>query len=263
MTRVIIQPCHRRFLLAAIVLIIAAPGSAQDAPGDATISTALVPVVASVHGKSGIEWRTDVAVRNDSGDDVTILLLLQAAPGDRWMSTVLPAGQSMTFVDVVWQLFGLREVISPLLVHTFAARSVTVGATIYPVEEGRVRSPEFIPISYATPAAGIHILPGLQMNDQYRTNIGLVNLNDEAVRFTMALQRIEGRHLAVSSFVIGAGGLVQVSLENLFPLITEGSDFSLVVETSAANAYSYASVIDNSDHRATFVQPLLLQFAGR
>jgi hypothetical protein len=82
-----------------------------------------------------------------------------------------------------------------------------------------------------------------------------VNLGDKEAMFVIAAQRLPGRNLAVARVPLPPYSLWHVPIQMLFPLITKGDDFSLVVETSSAETYIYASVIENETNSATFVQP--------
>ena len=44
-------------------------------------------------------------------------------------------------------------------------------------------------------------------------------------------------------------------MQSLFPMITKGDDFTVLVETSAPDTYVYASVVDNETNQTHFIQP--------
>jgi hypothetical protein len=45
-----------------------------------------------------------------------------------------------------------------------------------------------------------------------------------------------------------------MSIQSLFPMISKGDDFTVVIETISRDTYVYASVIDN-EHTGRFVPP--------
>lgn len=236
-----------RLLLA--LLLAAGSAAAQD------VATAVVPAVGSVFGATMIRWKTDVELVNDTGREVVVALELPLAPGIAEMATTLSPGQRMRFPDVA-QAFGLEHVLSPLVVRTLGRRSVTVRATAYAIRDGQEPSPPqplsvFLGSSYFP----TRILDGLAFSEDFRTNIGLVNFSEREAEFVLALQRIPGRTIAVSRLRVRAGGMAHASIQSLFPLITEGSGFSVVVETAARDTYVYASVIESASHAGKFIAP--------
>ena len=51
------------------------------------------------------------------------------------------------------------------------------------------------------------------------------------------------------------GAVVHIPIQQLFPMITEGSGFSVLVETGARDTHVYASVIDNATSSGQFIVP--------
>jgi hypothetical protein len=225
---------------------------ADDKP--ATVSV-IVPVVGAVTGPGDARWKTDVELRNDSKAEATVSLTLPTAPDQPVIITTIPPGDSVHFSDVVGEAFGMSSALSPLVVETLGRRSVIVRATTYAVRGTEVSAPQPIALQYGNLFAPIRVLNGLSFSDDFRTNVGLANLGDTNAEFVLALQRIAGRNVAVSRLVVPPSSLVHAALQSLFPLITSGSDFSVLVETPASNTYVYASVIENATDAARFVQP--------
>jgi len=54
---------------------------------------------------------------------------------------------------------------------------------------------------------------------------------------------------------VQAGAMIHMSIQSLFPMITEGTGFSILVETSARDTYVYGSVIESETNAARFVSP--------
>lgn len=217
----------------------------------------IVPVVGSVTGVGGARWKTDVILRNDKGSEATVSLSLPTAPDQPVIITSIPPGESLRFADVVNEAFGVESAISPLVVETLGNRSVGVIATTYAVTGSGVSAPQPIAVQYGTPFTPFRFLSNLSFSDEFRTNIGLANLGDSSAEFVLALQRVPGRNVAISKLTVPANSLVHTSLQSLFPLITNGDDFSVLIETPAPDTFVYASVIENATNTARFVQPAI------
>jgi hypothetical protein len=237
------------FLLLANVAVVA-----QEVP---RTSTAVVPIVGSVFGATMVRWKTDVELVNDTGGSADVALELPSAPEQPVILLSLAPGESVRFDDIAGEAFGLEAVLSPLRVTTSGRRSITVRANVY-ADRGTERSPLQPITTYVAPQyAPLRVLDGLGFSEQLRTNIGLVNFSEREAEFVLALQRIPGRNLAVTRMRVSAGSLVHASIQSLFPLITEGTGFSVVIESAAPDTYVYASVIESANHAARFVAPRL------
>lgn len=247
----------RRLTLIVALLLLAPALSAQEPAAEPppVISRAVVPVMGDLPGY-GVHWRSDVAIWNDMAEEVTVVVSPLPYPELFQMMTLAP-GQSILFPNVANESFGIGGRVAPLLVQTLARRSVSVAATAYGIREGALTPTQIIPVLYDELPPAVQQLGSLAMNEAYRSNIGLVNLGEAPVPFTLALQRVEGRNLAVQTVVVGPESSVHVPLNVLFPLVTEGSDLTLLVDSPAARTYAYASIVRNDTHEAYFVQPLV------
>jgi hypothetical protein len=233
-----------------MLFFLALPVAAQE------VATAVVPAVGSVVGATMVRWRTDVEIVNDTGQDVTFAVELPFSPELAEMATTLARGQAVRYPDVAGQLFGLDHVLSPLVVRTFGRRSVSVRASVYAIREGGEPSPlEPLQTFVGSPYYPIRVLDNLAFSEEYRTNIGLVNFSERDADFVLALQRLPGRTIAVTPVRVGAGSMIHTSIQSLFPLISSGSGFSVVVETAVPETYIYASVIESANHAGRFVAP--------
>ncbi|HYS54298.1 MAG TPA: hypothetical protein VER58_11105 [Thermoanaerobaculia bacterium] len=232
-------------------LLFAAPAVAQT-PQSVRV---LVPIVGSVTGPNEVRWKTDVELRNDSREEMFVALRLPTAPDQPTIAFTLPANGTQRFADVVGQAFGMDAALSPLIVETMGKRSVRVSASAYAIHGTDVTRPEAIPIVYSDTSYPFRTLNNLSFSDVFRTNIGLVNLGEHEATFTLALQRVVGRNIAVARISIPANSLAHTSIQSLFPLIAKGDDFNVVVETSAPNTYVYASVVENATSEARFIAP--------
>ncbi|MEK6372289.1 MAG: hypothetical protein AABO58_06300 [Acidobacteriota bacterium] len=240
----------------AIVLLLAAVAARGADPPESVIVR--VPVVGSVWGIGGVRWRTDVQLYNDSSRELMVRLSLPATAAPEFLFS-MPPGATQRFTDIAAEAFSTDSVLSPLEIETFESkRPVRVSATVYGVRGTDVFSPEPIPVDYGGgnyyPQRSLH---GLSFSDTFRTNIGLANLGQREATFLLALQRLPGRNVAVTRITLQPNALTHASIQSLFPLITKGDNFTVIVETGARDTYVYASVIDNASNEARFIQPAI------
>lgn len=237
------------FLLLVYLLSAATAAAQQEGT-----STAVVPVVGSVFGATGVLWKTDVDIINETGGTTTVAVELTALP-EAAIFFDLPPGGVQRFNDIVGQTFGTDLVLSPLRVTNSGRRAVTVRATAYAIGAGGTISKlQLLGTAYGSEWAPFRALDGLGFSDELRTNIGLVNFSGREAIFMLALQRLPGRDLAVNTVRLEPESLLHISIHALFPMIPKGEHFRVVIETPERETYCYASVIDNA-HTGTFVQP--------
>jgi hypothetical protein len=233
-------------LLLVFLLLLAGIAQAQE------VSTVVVPVVGSVFGAGMSRWKTDVEVYNGTAFPTDVVLELSTVAG-AFVSSTLAPGERQVYPDIVAQAFGQENGLSPLRITS--ERPVIVRAFAYAIHGGERSAVQSIDVYYRNAFFRDQILDGLAFSEAYRTNIGLVNFSEGPVRFVLALQRIPGRILAVTSFSVEPGSLAHASIQSLFPLITEGSGFSVIVESTSPDTYVYGSVITSETNEARFITP--------
>ncbi len=242
---------------AAVLCASSAFTQSETAGRQPEVVSVVVPVAGTVQGVGEVRWKTDLELYNDSPQELTVAISLATLPDSLPVITTVPPRQSVSFPDVVGETFGLEATLSPLLIQTMGRRSVTIRATAYGVRGSLVTKPQPIAVSYGATYYPLRILHGLSFSDEFRTNVGLVNLSERDATFVLGLQRLAGRNLALTRLVVPAGTLWHISVQTLFPLISRGSDFTVVVESAEPNTHVYASVIENATSNARFVQPAI------
>lgn len=248
-------------LLAAAAVAAQTPAPAPEPEPPAQVSaTVMVPVVGKVFGAGSVQWRTDVDLINNLGRDVMVMLTLPTAPEEPFLLLPLPAGATQRLPDVIGA-FALDRALSPLMVKTINSRKpVGVAATVYAVkldDPSAPVHPEPIAVSNVDAFHPVRTLYPLSFSDNFRTNVGIANLGEAPALFTIALQRVSGRNIAITQLTVPPGTLWHTSIQALFPLITKGDDFSIVIETGYHDTYVYASVIENATNDASFIQPAI------
>lgn len=239
--------------LISVLLLIVAAGAYADAPPSVSV---LIPIVGSVVGINNVRWKTDIDLYNDSRSEANVMLSLPTAPDQPFILVAIPPMSGQHFEDIVAETFGMSDTLSPLKITTIeSTHSVRVLANIYGVHDADTTIPEPIAVTYEASYDPLRSLNGLSFSDTFRTNIGLANLGDHDAFFTLAIQRVPGRNVAVTRYTVPANTLVHTAVQSLFPVITMGDDFTVVVETSSPDTYIYASVIDNGTNQTHFIQP--------
>jgi hypothetical protein len=246
-------------LLLVPAMLAASLAHGQGASSTPVMTTVVVPVVGSTIGIDNVRWRTAIELRNESGSEATVVVTLPtAADQPTILLPAIPPGGVVRFADIVGQAFNLDMALSPLIVQTEGRRSVTIHATVYGVRGTEALPPEPIPISYAPTFFPQRALQGLSFSDAFRTNVGLANLSESEVPFTLALQRVPGRNVAVAHITLPPSSLWHASIQSMFPLISNGDNFTVIVETGNPETYVYASVIENGTDVARFVSPSII-----
>lgn len=244
-----------RVLTSILLLIVAGGAYAAGPPRSVSV---LVPIVGSVVGINNVRWKTDIDLYNDSGSEENVMLSLPTAPDQPFILVTIPPSSGQHFEDIVAETFGMSETLSPLKITTIdSSRSVRVLANVYGVHGADIPLRESIALTYSTNYTPLRSLNGLSFSDTFRTNIGLANLGDHEAFFTLALQRVPGRNVAVTRYKVPPNTLVHTAVQSLFPVVTMGDDFAVVVETSSPDTYIYASVVDNETNQTHFIQPAM------
>lgn len=238
--------------LAFLALLMPIGAAAQD---EQPTSTAIVPVVGTVTGIGGVHWRTDVELRNPFGSDLDVALTLPTIGDAPFLFFTMTSGQTIVLNDIMHEAFGLDETLAPLVVTTAGRRSVTVSCVVHGTgPKGEVR-PQIELTNYSDMMPLHSSFPRVSHDGKFRTNVGLVNYGDSAVRITLAVQRLTGRNLATTTVTIPPLTLRHVPLLQLFPLLTKATDLILVSESSDPRAYTYVSVLRNDTHDGVFDGP--------
>ena len=240
-----------RRLAVFAALLSAAVARGQETPSVSVI----VPVVGSVLGSNGTRWLTDVELRNDMKTEATVALSLPAAPDQPVILLTMPPGAVQRFSNVVGEAFSLSDVLSPLVVQTLGRRSVRVIANARGARGAELSEPQSIPVMDPDSHFPLRILSGLAYSDSMRTNIGLINLGQEEAVFTLALQKEGGQLSGGTRAVVPPNSMWHMAVQLVFPAMTTGDNYAVLVETGSRNTYVYASVLENATNNARFVVP--------
>jgi hypothetical protein len=219
------------------------------------MATSLLPIVGHVFGSDRSRWLTDVEIANTSRFDVDVAIELSSVPVSAPLFFTLSPGQSQRFPDIIGQAFGLDGALSPLRITASRRGGVQVRAFAYAIGGGTIGPPQPIQVYGSDTYFPVRILDGLSFSDAYRTNIGLVNAGEQPADFLLALQRIPGRNVDLARIRVAPYGIEHIAIQALFPTITNGSGFSVVVETDARDTHVYASVVESATNSGKSVTP--------
>lgn len=234
-----------------IVALLACSASAQEQD---VVYRSVVPVVGHTMGIADVEWRSQLAMTNPHRSEITVGLTLMGG-GEPFFFTTLAPGQTIALGELVGEVFGSPGVISILEIASMGAGPVSVGVRVLGFQEGKLVAEQAVPV-YGSflPFAGQR-LGGLIVNEQFRTNLGIANSGDDDAYVTLGLQRIDGHTIASVVVGVPARSLIHRPLQFWFPLLTEGTDLTVIAEASRPEVIVYGSVISNSSQAARFIAP--------
>ncbi len=218
--------------------------------GGPVAGTWLLSSSARVQG-AGAFWQTDLTIRNtgSSPANVTVKFLGHSGDGrggpDR--SATIPAGQTQTWRDVLWTLFGLSTDYGPILVRSTTASLAVLGQTW--TSGGGGTYGQSVPVLATSELIGAtpRSILGVRQDTSFRTNLMLANATESNVTVVVQLVSTEGSVLGTLNRSLGPLSRDQLNVGADFGY-TSLPDAVLVISspTSGAAVGAYASVIDNA-----------------
>lgn len=246
------QSMRRRVLtLMTIVSMLCVSALAQE---DETVYRSVVPVVGHTMGIGGVEWRSQLAMTNPNHAEITVGLTLMGG-GEPFFFTTLAAGQTVVLGELVGSVLGSPGVISLLEVMSMGAGPVSVGVEVFGYKDGELVAKQPVPVYTSSLPFVSERLSGLVVNDHFRTNVGIANGGDQPATVSLSLQRIDGRTIASVVIPVAPRSLLHSPLRAYFPLLTEGTDLTVIADVSHPEVIVYGSVVSNSTHEARFIAP--------
>ena len=218
--------------------------------GGTVAGTWLLTSSARVQG-AGAFWQTDLTIRNtgSSPANVTVKFLGHSGDGrggpERYAT--IPVGQTQTWRDVLWTLFGLTNDYGPILVRSTTASLAVLGQTwtsggggTYGQSVPALATGELIG---ATPRS----ILGVRQDAFFRTNLMLANATESNVTVVVQLVSTTGSVLGTLNRSLGPLSRDQLNVGADFGY-TSLADAVFVISspTSGAAVGAYASVIDNA-----------------
>lgn len=229
-----------------------------DGQGVSVTSHTLIPAVAHAAGAEGSTWRSDVTgvnlgsvaadltMRYDDGSD---------GPPIVRSRTLLP-GETWTSIDAVESLFGSQ---GAGVITVEASNPVAINARTYNLMAGGGTFGQFLQgldVGDAIPEGKTACVMGLRETDQWRSNLGLVNLGTQPATVRVRIFDVAGIQIGQTlQRTIPARGWKQIDKVILAAGAGDRDLAYAIVEpvTTGAAIWAYGSVVDNSTGDPTTV----------
>ncbi|HYR27462.1 MAG TPA: PKD domain-containing protein [Thermoanaerobaculia bacterium] len=240
-----------------------AAGSAAAAQTVTVVAAAphrsLISVTTQTNGVGGTAWRTELSLFNAGGEGASVTLLFIPGAGGSVItrSVFLAPKQSVTYANTLLDLFGVPNGAGAVSVEATSAASTP---------QLRVSSRTYTDGSRGTYGQAVPdvvfldrtlFLTGLQSNDSFRTNLGLVNRSSSDTTAMLTLYDASGAVIGTDNVGIPANNFQQLPLSTYFPVLGGGDFDVLSMRISAASddaISAYASVIDNRTQDPIYIQ---------
>jgi len=216
--------------------------------GFTVAGTWLLTSSARVQG-AGAFWKTDLSIRNKgtSSASVIVKFLGHSADGrggpERFVS--IPAGQTVTWRDVLSSLFGLSDDYGPILVRASTSNLAVLGQTW--TAGGAGTYGQSVPVLSTDELIGStpKSILGVRQDTFFRTNLMLANATESTASVTVQLVSIAGAVLKTVTVSLGPLSRAQynVGADFGYPNLSDAV-FVISSPTSGARIGAYASVID-------------------
>ena len=217
----------------------------------------VVPGAAHTDGAGGSRWRTDLVLESRApGEDEVLLEFLPWHRGAsrmmrRWIR--VPGGRATTLEDVVSTVFG-TEGAGTLWIWPQSG-GLAVSARTWEEDARTGQGVPRLDWSDALETGERAILTGMVENDAFRTNVGLVNLEEIPIDVVLELRGDGGEVLALIDQRLRARESVQFN--GLFGEFAPVDAGSVEIWTPTANGrlLVYGSRIDNSSQDPVWIEP--------
>jgi hypothetical protein len=216
----------------------------------------VVPVAAHRPGLGGTAWRTDLAVVSpgDHWSEVWVGLVATGAAAPTWQRFLLPPGGQLDRADVVSRTFALDDAAGPLLIAS--EQELAVASRSFTEEAAGTYGELFPAFAEADALTGgrVAVLPMLEQDTAFRTNLGLTNLG--AAPVTVRVELLDAAGSPLGDREVELGPLAWVQLDGALGAGPVADASALVsADDLAARFVAYASVIDNATGDPTLVLP--------
>lgn len=227
------------------------------------------PVVATVTGLGGTNFKTDVRMVNRSSGEATVTIDYyaksnngQSGPNETAVVTIPPNGQAAVdnLLETVW---GIDDGQGALVVTS--DREITSSARIYndQVDAGLGTFGQYsqgLARSHAWPRGVVPFLSNTPVNqgEGFRSNIGWFNPNADAITVTFSGYASDGTLLGTVTAEAPGYQQQQVKVSDLWPALGNYPDpFYVWYDVADGDAvFMYGSVVDNVNGDASFISAI-------
>jgi len=219
----------------------------------------VIPGAAHTGGVGGSLWRTDLTLESRApGEDE---VLLEFLPWNRGVSQMMQrwirvrGGRATVFEDVVGELFGY-EGAGTLWIWPQSG-ALAVSSRTWEEVHHNGQGPPHLDWSDSLKTNERAILTGLTQNAEFRTNVGLVNLEEIPIDVTLTLRGDEGIELGSVQQHLRARESVQLNgvLEAWAAGPVAAGSAEVRTTTENARLLAYASRIDNASQDPVWIEP--------
>jgi len=226
--------------------------------------TYIVGPVAHAPGANNSNWRSDLTIVCPGDAASTLVLTAQTGSGNRSRNVTIGAGNTLQWKDVLVSLFdfGQSASVGGTIVITSSEKTEIISRTYNEGASGTLG--QFIPglssgDGVTTGRSGL--IAGITQNNEYRTNLGAVNLGSGTVQLRIRLFDTHGHQLG-SSVDISMGSHEWQQVSNILDAAGAGDAeiayATAEMLTAGGEAWAYASVVDNTSNDPTTI-PVSLQ----
>jgi subtilisin-like proprotein convertase family protein len=218
-------------------------------------SVLIVPAVVHGDGANGTRWRSDLWLTN-RGPAQTVVVRYDPAAGGPGITRQVPLadGEMRGRVDVLSTLFDLAAGAGHLTI-TAPGPILVTSRTWAPSDSGSFG--QFIPAREATQSVTA-VSPGaeaiqVESTDEFRTNVGAVEITGQPVVVRFALVDDSGRTIALSDQALAPFGLSQLNVRQFAAAGAINGRVMISVASGNGRVIGYASVIDNRTGDPIFI----------
>ncbi|HUP66080.1 MAG TPA: PKD domain-containing protein [Thermoanaerobaculia bacterium] len=217
----------------------------------------IVPVVGRAPGAGGTFWRSDLAILNPGATYFSLSVRMLRSGQDnrsaRWSTVELLPMRSVTIRDVVGWL-GDGDGSGALEIRWDGEGPIVTSRTYTTREDGGTYGQSIDAIE-ATAGTVDAIITGLRSDSDFRTNLGVVNLDETAAEIHFELLSPMGASVARTSIAVPATSHFQGSVLELFPEFASSPDIGPFTVRSRASRplFVYGSVVDRRSGDPVFI----------
>ena len=218
----------------------------------------LLPVVTHINGQAGSVWRTDMQIFNSTPSTSTPLRMTAKL---RDKEITLEVFDSTYIYEDFMQRFTSGTDSGPVVITARTAVAPQIWTRTYNQAENGTFG-QFIPAIRLDSAgggsatgSGKYYLAGLRHDARYRTNLGFISPNDQAINATVRVY--DDRGLPIGSFTraLQPFQLDQFPITSAVPTLDGTRPFSIEVEVPDGQwLIAYASFIDGASNDPVYVQ---------
>jgi len=240
----------RSVLLIAFVAVTTAAfaQTARRAPRGLTFASDLqtVPVMANNAGRAGVQFQTYVAILNPTSSAFAVQATLHTNTGAQHEATInLAAGQQQTYQNFLDDVFHYTGSGAVTFRSPDAADRFVVNAEVYTANGERYGTA--IPALEFAGTASPSFVPGIEVGEETRTNVGCFNQSALANNVTVTYYDATGQQvLGTATLPLPASGWSQTNVT----AIVSGGYVRFEPEDTAV---CYAVVLDNETNDGRFL----------